>query len=45
MQSPNDIAHECVYLLDPKAPLVLTLSDGGAGKFTLFLFVLNAKAS
>src|ERR1700679_43672 len=29
--------HERVYLLDPKAPLALTPSDGDAGKLTSFL--------
>ena len=33
-----DIPLEQVCLLDPKAPLALTPSDGDAGKFTWFLF-------
>jgi hypothetical protein len=37
IQSRN-IPHECVYLLDPKAPLALAHSDGDAGQFTSFLF-------
>ena len=37
MQSRN-IPHERVCLLDPKASLALTPSDGDADKFTWFLF-------
>ncbi|KAF8477713.1 hypothetical protein DFH94DRAFT_755261 [Russula ochroleuca] len=37
MQSRN-IPQECVCLLDPKASLALSPSDGDAGKFTWFLF-------
>jgi hypothetical protein len=37
MQTRN-IPHERVCLLDPKASLALTPSDGDAGKFTWFLF-------
>ena len=34
----RNIPHERVCLLDPKASLALTPSDGDAGKFTWFLF-------
>jgi hypothetical protein len=36
--SDIDISLEQVCLLDPKASLALTPSDGDAGKFTWFLF-------
>ena len=44
MQSRN-IPHERVCLLDPKASLALSPSDGDTGKFTWFLFGVRASLS
>jgi Predicted SAM-dependent RNA methyltransferase len=44
MQSRN-ILHERVCLLDPKASLALSPSDGDTGKFTWFLFGVRASLS
>jgi hypothetical protein len=40
-----DIPLERVCLLDPKASLALTPSDGDAGKFTWFLFGVRPRPS
>jgi Protein arginine N-methyltransferase SFM1-like len=44
MQSRN-IPHERICLLDPKASLALSPSDGDTGKFTWFLFGVRASLS